>query len=260
MKQSLLALIFLIPVASLSAQEQISIKNPRICHDGDGYLKCYDDGSYKLYFDNGNFRRLTTADSNFHYSDIDKTISFLGTGSFESLPDTVHISLLPHSILFRKKTKTLEVTSLQHLPASLNEFPVGSYASNGYTRGFLLNTGDKSIRLEVWAWDKQWSWNIVLEEAPRVLHIGYNGHRQNRLQNIIIQDDSLRYGTSISTTFRTLNKLWILQAWYSEVVKETGTAIIRQVPLDNAYRYEYGKNGKLKSKGTGGAVKACECR
>lgn len=260
MKQLLLAAVLLISIASLSAQEQISIKNPEVCHGRDGYLKCYNDGYFKLYFDNGNFRHLTTTDSNFYYSDTDKTISFLASKGPGSTSKLVQLSLLPHSILFKEGTKTLEITSLQQLPTSLNEFPVQSYSSGGFTRGFIFHSGEKNITLEMSTWGKRWSWNIIVKETALSFLLSYNSHRRNRVYNILIQDDSLRFGTSISMTSRSLKKLWMLRSWYAEVVEKNGRSIIRQVPLDNAYRYEYRKNGRLKIKETTGLVKDCECR
>lgn len=67
-----LLLIFI----SLSVAAQISLKTPRICHDKDGYLTSFFEGSYQMQFNKGNFRCLTSVDSDFVYNDSDKTITY----------------------------------------------------------------------------------------------------------------------------------------------------------------------------------------
>ena len=85
---------------SISTQAQLTVRNPEICHTTDGYLKCYNDGFYKLFFSKGNFKYFVSADSSIRYSEDSKTIAFIPESLFNSSQvEMIEIQLLSHSIM-----------------------------------------------------------------------------------------------------------------------------------------------------------------
>lgn len=120
---------------------QITLKNPQICHDGEGYLKCCYDGSYILKFDKGNFKTFSSFDSNLKYSDIDKTLTFYSVDPIDESRDTVQIRLQPHSILITNGKLQKEITSFPSTPSSFDDFHVSPYIVDGVGRGLTFWAG-----------------------------------------------------------------------------------------------------------------------
>lgn len=248
---------------SNSIYGQLSLTNPLICHDKDNYLKCYNDGNYILTFAEGNFNEFKTFDNTLKYSDIDKTITFLHrTTVYGSVNvDTIRIKQIGKSILLKKGSSSLEITSMKELPKEIEDFGIGYYSIDNVIRGLTFWSGNKYIKLEVWTYGKTWSWTIIMKEDNRRFAITYNGNRNNRFDRLFIQDDSLRYGMGISMTFKTLRKMWRLESSYVDTVRtlENGTPVIGRIPLEKYYRYEYNKAGKLKTENRVGELKLCDC-
>jgi hypothetical protein len=241
---------------------QLSLTSPLICHDKKNYLRCYNDGNYILTFGKGNFTEFKTSDNNLKYSDVDKTITFLQSRfDSSSIIDTIQIIQLPKSIFLKKGRASLEITSLIETPKEINDYGLGEYSIDNFVRGFTFWSGDRYIKIEIWTYGKTWSWNIIVRENTNVLALDFNAVRQNRLQHIFIQDDSLRYGIALSTTFKSLKKLSHLQSSYVDTIRtlDNGTPVIGAIPLDKKYSYEYDKTGKLITKKTIGELKLCEC-
>lgn len=248
---------------STSIFGQLSLTNPLICHDKDNYLKCYNDGDYVLTFAEGNFNEFRTLDNTLKYSEIDKTITFLYkvTGySFVNV-DTIQIKLLANSISLKKGSSSLEITSMKELPKEIEDYGVGYYSIDNVIGGLTFWSGNKYIKLEIRTYGKTWSWAIIMKDNNKHFVIDYNGYRDNRVEHIFIQDDSLRYGMSISMTFKTLKKIWWLESSYVDTVRtlQNGTRVIGSIPLDPYYKYEYSKSGKLKIKRGIAELKLCDC-
>lgn len=248
---------------STSIFGQLSLTNPLICHDKDKYLKCYNDGKYILTFAEGNFDEFRTLDNTLKYSDIDKTITFIHkmTVYGSLIVDTIQVKQLAKSILLKKGTSSIEITSMKELPKEIGEYGIGYYSIDNVIRGLTFWAGDKYIKLAVWTYGKTWSWEIIMKDNKRHFAIDYNGYRNNRIEHIFIQDDSLRYGMSISMTFKTLKNIWWLESSYVDTVRtlENGARVIGRIPLDPYYKYEYSKSGKLKTAKEIGELKLCDC-
>ena len=143
--KQLLSFFFLF--ISLSTAGQISLQAPRICHDNDGYLTSYFDGSYQMQFNKGNFQSLHSADSNFIYTDFDKTITYYPL-YFPPMKEHVQVKLLPHSILITKGSKQIEIDSLPNSPVSFHGFHIGAYTVNNIGRGLVFSTGgDRYVKV-----------------------------------------------------------------------------------------------------------------
>lgn len=248
---------------STSVFGQLSLTNPLVCHDKDNYLKCYNDGNYILTFAEGNFNEFRTFDNTLKYSDIDKTITFIHrlTVYGSVTVDTIQIKQLAKSLLLKKGSSSLEITSMKELPKEIENYGVGYYSIDNVIRGLTFWSGDKYIKLEVWTYGKTWSWTIIVKDNNKRFAIDYNSYRSNRVEHIFIQDDSLRYGMSISMTFKTLKKIWGLESSYVDTVRtlQDGTPVIGSIPLDPYYKYEYSKSGKLKAKKGIAELKLCSC-
>jgi hypothetical protein len=258
-----LFLYFTVSLFSKSVCGQHRLTNPLICHDKDNYLRCYNDGNYILTFGNGNFKEFRTSDNSLKYSEVDKTIVFIHErriyGSL--IVDTIQLIQLPKSIILKKRSSSLEITSLKEVPKEIEEYGVGWYSIDNVVRGLTFWSGDKYVELEVWTYGKTWSWTIIMKDKQRRFAVDYNSYRNNRVEHIFIQDDSLRYGMGISMTFKTLKKIWRLESSYVDTVRtlENGTPVIGRIPLDKYYRYEYNKAGKLKTENRVGELKLCDC-
>jgi hypothetical protein len=250
-------------IFSTSILGQVSLTNPLICHDKSIYLKCYNDGKYVLKFDEGNFKEFMTCDNTLKYSDIDKTVTFFHKMAFNGAVDvdTIQIKLLPKSILLKNGTSSFEITSMKELFREIEKYGIGYYSINNVIRGLTFWSGDKYIKLEVWTYGKTWSWTMIMKDDSRHFAIDYNSYRNNRIAHIFIQDHSLRYGMSISMTFKTLKKISRLKSIYIDTVRTTqnGTPVIGGIPLDDYYEFEYTKLGKLKTKKGVGELKLCDC-
>lgn len=255
--------LFTILLLTQSIYGQLSLTSPLICHDKDNYLRCYNDGNYILTFGNGNFKEFKTSDNTLKYSDVDKTITFTQKSRFYGslIVDTIQIIQHTKSILLKKGTASLEITSLKEIPKEINDYGIGPYSIDNFVRGFTFWAGDKYIKLEVWTFGKSWSWNIVAEEKSQRFAVQYNSYRRNRIEHIIIQDDNLRYGMTLSTTFKSLKKISRLYSLYVDTIRtlENGTPVIGSISLDKNYKYLYNKSGQLILNKNIGELKLCEC-
>ena len=240
---------------------QYSLTKPLICHDKDNYLKCYNDGDYLLSFANGYFKKFKTTDNSLAYSDPDKTITFLHKTYSNLKVDTIQILLLPKSILLKKGASTLEITSLDNIANGLEAYGVSTYLVDNYVRGLVFWAGDKYIEIEVWDKWKSWSWKILLSDKDKRVLIKHNGYKSNRVDHIFVQDDNLRYGVTIPTTFKSLKKIYKLESYYLDSTGNmtNGWNIPGADSLEKLYGYYYDKKGKLRTGKIFGELKLCDC-
>ena len=100
-----------------------------------------------------------------------------------------------------------------------------------------------------------------MKDDNRRFVIDYNSYKNIRVEHIFIQDDSLRYGMSISMNFKKLKKILWLESYYVDAVRtlQNGIPVIGGIPLDPYYKYEYNKSGKLKTQKGKAEIKKCDC-
>lgn len=171
-----------------TARAQISLTNPVICHDKDRFLKCYNDGSYHLTFEKGNFKTLTTSDQHVKYSEVEKKYTFLHTINFRdsTVTDTIHLILLPHSVLMKKKNAQLEIHSLKNIPFEIHEYGISYYSVNNFVQGFTFQAGNKEVQIDIHTFGKTWSWDMIMQDGPTRLAILYNVYKKNRVRHIFL--------------------------------------------------------------------------
>jgi hypothetical protein len=255
-------LIFLVLIHfSISVEGQLNIKNPQICHDRNNFLTCYNDGQIILKFGNGDFKEFISADSSVKYSEADRTITFYRRSySNPLLIDTVYVTQLPKSIMLKKRASSLEINSLADIPASIREFHIGAYSINNTVKGLSFGVGEKSFVIEIWTYEKTWSWDIKMWQEDQILAFLYNKFLKNRLSHIVIKDFALKYGMAVGTTYRSLKKIRRLESVYVDTMTFEGRTVIGDYPLDKYYYYDYNKRGKLKSyPPVVGELKLCDC-
>jgi hypothetical protein len=253
----ILAFSFL--VLTISVSGQLNMVKPIICHDGQNYLSCYNDGTYHMTFGNGNFREVKV-DSTFIYSDFNKTFTFYRKSPDSSLFDTLIIKQLPHSVLILDGTNKFEITALSSISSEISDFGLGTYTEDGVVRGLSFNVNDKFFKIEIWTYGKTWQWNFSMKQFNQRLGIDYNGYRGNRIQSIIIQDDDLQYGIVISMTYKSLKKIARFMSFYAPLEQRTSATSSSIIPLDRSYKFEYTTSGKAIPRKTVGKLQVCNCK
>lgn len=260
--------LFLVLITTASYVEaQLNIRKPLICHDEDNYLRCYNDGTFILNFDKGNFKKFSTVDSNINYSDATKTLNVIGKlDPFATDVDTFEIKLRSRSIYINKGASTLELTSDTILP-EIYSIGFGTQLIRFDTlecdrrfTSLVLHIDRKEVEFQISTFWETWSWNIIIRQPRYTAAISYNGYKKNRFENVFIRDDSLKYGTSISATFRSLKKISELHSLYVDTImihSELGYGDI--IPLEDGYSYRYKKNGRLKTVRPPNDFKKCDC-
>jgi len=265
-------------ILSFSANGQLSLKNPSICHDKEDYLRYYNDGTYIFNFEKGNFKEFTTADSTVRYSNFEKTITIYKKPSGSNTEiDSLQIKLLPQSILLKKGNVETEIKNFkEEVNPVIKEFFYRFWRYDKWIYGFSMNydypTGlslyvdGKKFDINVDVFTKKWCWDIFMKKQSEKLDIRYNGYFNNRLEPIDILDTSFRYGMAAFVSSEPKNKIYRLWSFnidsaehyhiagYERNMKEMSGGI----PIDKMYRYEYYKNGKLNQKESIGELKLCD--
>lgn len=265
---------FLFLTIPFFADGQLSLKNPSICHDKEDYLKCYNDGTYILKFEKGNFIEFKTTDSTVRYSNLEKTITiYKKLSGNDTEIDSLQIKLLPRSVILKKGNLVSEVKSFtENINLEIYKFMIDKhsrYNSSIYEDGNNLsfNVNDIHFNIRVDVFNQSWSWNIFMQKNKENLSVRYNGYQQNRLAGIDIEDDSFQYGIWVLVNeLKSKNKIWVLESFnvdsagrfhivgYGDNMK----AIIGGIPLNKMYKYDYYKNGKLNRKKSIGEIKLCD--
>ena len=241
---------------SFSLHAQVTIRNPQICHDAEGYLKCYNDGSYILNFKSGNLYSVNTSDSSINYNDSTKTLKFFYDSLSGKKRVELTIQLLSSSILIKQGERTLELKDLYGNLEALDEFPLFVDSTKAYPRILIFNRGGKHVEIEIHNLKNQeLSWNIHIRRNWVKFALLFNAVKQNRLQFIFIHDEEQKYGMVLSTTLKTSQKVYTLESYFLE--REEGR--IRRRILEPSYNYKYAKNGKLK-KDMSSSLKLCSCK
>lgn len=211
-----------------------------------------------MRFENGHFKEIKT-DSTFEYSDFSKTFTFYQKSLTSSLTDTFKIKQLAHSILLLNGKEQLEITDLKNISPRISDFGVGIYTVDSVVRGLSFNIGSKFFKIEIWTYGKVWEWSFIMKQFNQRLSIIYNGYRHNRIWSIILQDDDLKYGLAISTSFRSLKKIKRLMSFYAPLQDRTTATSYSIIPLEKSYQYEYSTKGKAVPKKIIGSFQVCDC-
>jgi hypothetical protein len=222
---------------------------------------------FVLNFEKGNFKEFKTFDSTIKYSNADKTLTIIGKlDSFESLTDTFEVTLRPHSVYIKRGAFALELNSDTIRPEI---FSIGfgtvtvrfdTLESDRRFTSLILNLDKKEFEFKISTVWKTWSWDIIIRQPRYIAAISYNGYKKNRFENAFIRDDSLKYGTSVSTTFRSQQKISELHSLYVDTIMVHGDVGYGNIiPLEQNYSYQYKKNGKLKTIHPSKDIRKCDC-
>jgi hypothetical protein len=265
-------------ILTFSANGQLSLKNPSICHDKEGYLRVYNDGTYILNFEKGNFKEFTTTDSTVRYSNVEKTTTIYKKPSGNNAEiDSLQIKLLPQSILLKKGNVETEIKNFkEEVNPVIKEFfyrfwrydkwIYGFSMNYDYPRGLSFYFNGKSLDIQVDIFEKKWSWDIFIDKQSENLSIRYNGYFKNRLESIDLLDTCLQYGmwafmnSKLNNKIKSLGSFYVdsLQNYHYVAYDNCIKARIPEILLSKMYSYKYYKNGKLNRKRSICELKLCD--
>ena len=177
-----------------------------------------------------------------------------------SKSDTIKIVLKSNAVLIKNGDSAFEIRSLLNVPSNIKGFHISANSTNRYYGSLFFAAGLKNYQIEISAFTKYWSWDITAESIDQRFGILYNGYKKNRLSTIFVQDDTLRHGMSLSTTFRSLRKIDRLESAYTDRMTINGKQTITNIPLEKYYNYRYDRKGKLILGSMVGELKRCDCR
>jgi hypothetical protein len=235
---------------SLKTFGQFSLRNPLICHDKEDKLKCFDDGNFRLSFMNAKFINFVTNDSTIKYFESDRNIEIYNY-SLNRIP--VRIKLFDKTIIFEYSGKIYKIDSTKTLSLTLNNilFSLEKQESD-YRITFEIN--GKKVYLDINVIYKFWTWDdIFIKREFYWFSLKYNPYRNFGPTHIAMQDENLKYGISIATSFKTAKYIWYVQpVFYAETEKSNIINLLTDFYL------EYDKKGILKKKKCIGTIKYCD--
>lgn len=247
----------LMTVAKDQYKSFISLKNPKICHDINLMPLCYSEGTFIFQFKNGSFSGFTTTDSDILYREKEKLLE-INYLSKEKQAIQIKLKLNPKSVSCEYNGRESSLNEISQIVSdSTKEKFIIKYGK--YSDTLNCEIGNKSFSVRIskndFHLDKTpWRWEIQEFHGSSRFAITYNWKR-NTPQMIIIQDDYLKYGMSIYTTFKTGRKIWQILSSYTELID----GVVTTSPFTQDYHYYYKKSGKLDTKKTKGSISICDC-
>lgn len=249
MKSALRPLIIvLIFLSSFQLSAQLSLKTPLICHNTENELKIYDDGSFKLNFEHAKFSSFTTYDSSIKFFEDGR---YLEIKKSKSSDNPIKIQLLGSSLSFTHDGKTTVIDSVKTTSLFINDIGFSLYKNGvNYTVGFYINEKQVYLDVDIIGYPKKiWTWDMVIvKQDSSSFNFGYNPFYDKGPSLISRQDQSLKFGISISHSFKTNKYVWRIYPVFYE------GHVINLLP---DFYYEYNRKGKLKPKKCIGEIKYC---
>lgn len=247
MNKPLLLFCLLAPV--IASHAQVSLTNPRICHDKNKFLRCYYDGYVHITVEKGRTKFIKTTDS---------IVSYNVPGNFLTIraSDTVQLKLLPSSILITNGRESFTITSTEQMPGSLRQFYIDSLRFKVYEGLIYMNVNGTFITVTVRDFFKTWTWRTDIQKGDVYLRISLHSLRKNRLQFFHILNDDINYRFSLATS-RSYKKVYWLRA--NSYIDTTSEFYHNEYPRPDDYQYWYSASGKLKSTYAKGELRLCEC-
>jgi len=251
-----IATFFLLAAMSFQSYGQASLKKPLFCHDKNRQLSCYDDGEYLLHFNKAQLSNFLTVDSSIRYNVKSKLLeiyNYLGSDHTSVLPVKIQ---LYKSIIVSYGSQQIVIDSTNNTGFVLNKIQFSRFTGPAlYQIVFWL--GKKIIYLDIddakWTKRGKWNWDIFIRGGESTFHIKYS-YKKHRPETISRQDDSLKYGVTMYTRFKTSKRLWFIQPTFYE---ETSKAHVLNILSE--YYFRYNRWGKLRRKKSFGEIKNCAC-
>jgi len=247
----LLTVFFFLNLFHISAQ--LSLKTPLICHNRENELKYYDDGNFKITFEHAKFSSFTTYDSTVRFFENGR---YLEVKNPKSTSEPIKIQLIGNSLTFTHDGKMITIDSIKPTNLFINDigFSLSKYGVN-YTVSFYINEKQVYLDIDIIGVPKKiWTWDgITVKQDSSSFKLGYNSYYDKGPNLISRQDQSLRFGLSISHSFKTNKYVWrIAPVFYEETEK---AHVINILP---DFYFEYNRRGKLKPKKCIGEIKYCD--
>jgi len=245
-------LIILVFFNSLQLSAQLSLKTPLICHNKENELKYYDDGNFKLTFQHAKFSSFTTYDSTVRFFEDGR---YLEVKNIKSTSEPIKIQLIGNSLSFTHDGKTIAIDSIKTTNLFINDIAFSLYKNGvNYTVAFYINEKQVYLDIDIIGYPKKiWTWDMItVKQDSSSFNLGYNSFYDKGPDIISRQDQSLRFGLSISHSFKTNKYVWRIEPVFYE---ETEKAHVINILPD--FYYEYTRRGKLKPKKCKGEIKYC---
>lgn len=238
---------------SFEITAQLSLKTPLICHNKENELKTYDDGDFRLCFEHAKFSNFTTYDSSISFYENGRYLVIKKTGHTD---DVIKVELFGSSLLFINNGKTIAIDSVKTTSFFINNIGFSLYKNEvNYTVAFYINQKQVYLDVDIIGYPKKiWTWDMItIREDSSSFNLGYNPFYNAGPSLISRQDQSLRFGVSISHSFKTNKYVWLIEPVFYE--KTEKSHVINILP---DFYYEYDRKGKLKPKKCKGEIKYCD--
>lgn len=238
---------------SFEITAQLSLKTPLICHNKQNELKTYDDGDFRLDFEHAKFSRFTTFDSSISFYENGRYLVVKKTNNAD---DSIKIELVGSSLLFINNSKTIAIDSVKTKNLFINNINFSLYKDGvNYTVAFYVKQKQVYLDVDINGYPKKlWTWNrITIRQDSSSFLLGYNAFYDAGPSLISRQDQSLRFGVSISHSFKTNKYVWRIEPVFYE---ETERSHVINILPD--FYYEYDRKGKIKPKKCKGEIKYCD--
>lgn len=238
---------------SFEIAAQLSLKAPLICHNKENELKTYDDGNFRLDFDHAKFSSFTTYDSSISFYENGR---YLVVRKIDNSDDSIKVKLVGSSLLFVNNGKTTTIDSVKTTSLFIKNVGFSLYKNGvNYTVAFYIKQKQVYLDVDIIGYPKKiWTWDMInIRQDSSSFNLGYNPFYDAGPSLISRQDQSLRFGVSISHSFKTNKYVWRIEpVFYEETEK---SHVINILP---DFYYEYDRKGKLKPKKCKGEIKYCD--
>jgi hypothetical protein len=232
---------------------QLNLKTALICNNKQNELKYYDDGDFKLYFEQARFSSFITYDSSLGFHAEGKWLEIINAAA-KRVP--VKIRLEGNAVVFAFDGKETVIDSVATRSFSLNGIAFSLYKSKvDYAIAFSIKAKEVYLYIDIQDYPKNtWTWNMIsIRQDSSSFDLGYNPFHDAGPSLISRQDERLRYGIDIAHSFKTNKYVWTIDpVFYEETPK---SHVINILP---DFHFEYNRRGKSKPKKCKGDIRYCD--
>jgi hypothetical protein len=245
-------ILLLCVVISPSAQPTIGA--PRICHDENDKLRCFDDGMNHIEFFRNKFMRFESTDSSLAF--IEEGRQFLVYNrELNDNPVSIYLSTAGIALGFIDSVVLYENQGRSEF--RLNDVLFRCDSINRIQSEILFEVNSRKVKLEFWYLESEdrFFWHhIEISDKASVFGISYNCFHYSGPQFISCQDSLTRCGWTISGRFRTNKSIWMVQSSYIDKDENSSIGYFGE-----DYYYEYNMAGRLRNRRSYGVIEDCLC-
>jgi hypothetical protein len=239
---------------SFVAQAQPSVQLPKICHDRNNRVKCFDDGLYHIEFLNKKFSSWIKEDSSISFIEVGRKLQVYNRKMNDN-PVTVYLSNKHVLVSYGDSIIRL----LQNSPTNIlfNDIAFRYDSLNVMASEISFEIEHSLVKLEFWYLkhlDRIFWKKIEVSDNASSFYTMYKCSHYRGPMLISNQDSLIKSGWTISGRFRTKKSIWIIESSY--IWKENNSSYGQ---FGEAYRYQYNFLGKLRRRKSHGVIEQCTC-